>query len=388
MALSKNKGELSTVIDQRFYKKKSSYSIAAISESLECELVQPSSGAGDPKGIIISDIAPIESATLSDLTFFSNPKYEKAFRSTKAGLCIVAKHYNGQVPENTWLLKSDNPYYTYALAIDLFYEPLAGESIYSISLGRSEAQIRGSQETKKDVDNLHETLGSSPREVSLDPSVKIGKNCKIGLYCVIAAGVEIGDNAQIGAGCFIGYGVKIGNNARIDAGVSISYSIIGDDVVILPGARIGQDGFGFATKAGRHRKIFHIGRVLIGNDVEIGANTTIDRGSMQDTVIGDGVRIDNLVQIGHNVHIGKGSIIVSQVGIAGSSKIGNYCALGGQVGVSGHITIADQVQIVAQSGLLKDVEEVGSVVAGTPAVPVKDWHRQTIFLKKAIGKKT
>lgn len=341
------------MIDERFYKKKSSYSLSAISKALECELVPPPSGTGSPEDIMISDIAPIESANLPDLTFLSNPKYEKSFHSTKAGLCIVSKNYTGQVPINTWLLKSDNPYHTYALAIDLFYEPLA-----------------------------------SYQNTAIDPSAKIGKNRKIGLYCVIAAGVEIGDNAQIGSGSFIGHGVRIGNNARIDSGVSISYSIIGDDVVILPGARMGQDGFGFSTKAGKHRKIFHIGRVLIGDDVEIGANTTIDRGSMQDTMIGDGVRIDNLVQIGHNVHIGKGSIIVSQVGIAGSSKIGNYCALGGQVGISGHITIADQVQIVAQSGLLKDVNDVGSVVAGTPAMPVKDWHRQTIFLKKAIGKNT
>lgn len=340
------------MIDEHFYKKKSSYSIFAISEALKCELLPPPSSAGNPEDIIISDVSSIESANQFELAFLSNPKYEKLFHNTKAGLCIINKNYTGEVPENTWLLKSDNPYHTYALAIDLFYEPLI-----------------------------------NPQSAAIDPTAKIGKNSQIGHYCVIEAGVEIGYNAQIGAGTFIGHGVKIGNNVRIDSGVSISYSIIGDDVVILPGARIGQDGFGFATKAGKHCKIFHIGRVLIGDDVEIGANTTIDRGSMQDTVIGDGVRIDNLVQIAHNVHIGKGSIIVAQVGIAGSSKIGNYCALGGQVGVSGHITIADQVQVVAQSGLVKDIEERAVVVAGTPAVPVKDWHRQTIFLKKAIGRK-
>ena len=337
------------MIDTRFYFSKSPYSIIEIAKHIECELV---AGPLASKDLSISNITTLELAESSDLTFLSNKKYENAFRMTRAGACIISNDYNGTLPQNTQLLKSNNPYLAYAKAIDLFYDilkPEAGDAIHS--------------------------------------SVKLGKNCRIGHNVVIESGVEIGDNARIGAGTFIGHGVKVGNNARIDSNVSIGYSIIGNDVVILPGARIGQDGFGFATSNGKHRKILHVGRVLIGNDVEIGANTTIDRGGILDTVISDGCRIDNLVQIGHNVYIGKGSIIVAQVGIAGSSKVGKYCALGGQVGVSGHVNIADKVQVAGQGGIIQDVTESGIILGGSPAVPIKDWHRQSIFLRNLSGKK-
>jgi UDP-3-O-[3-hydroxymyristoyl] glucosamine N-acyltransferase len=254
------------------------------------------------------------------------------------------------------LLRAHNPYYAYAKALDLFYS----------SAKQITPQIMPS--------------------AYVSPSVKIGKNCYIGHNVIIEDEVEIGDESVIASGTIIDFGVKIGCRARIDSNVSISHAIIGDDVVILPGARIGQDGFGFATEKGVHKKIYHIGRVLIGNDVEIGANSCIDRGSMNDTIIEDLCRIDNLVQIGHNAHIKKGVILVSQVGIAGSSIIGSYCALGGQVGVAGHITIADGVQIAGQGGVIQNIKEPG-VMAGTPAVPIRDWHRQTIIMKKLVRDK-
>lgn len=331
------------MIDKRFYITKPPKSIHQIAEALGCELVLNHE-------VMIENIAPIESAGPLDLAFLSNDKYAKLLSSSSAGAIIVKKGL--EVPGSNFIL-SDNPYYSYAKAIELFYCPYPAKS------------------------STH----------AIDPSAKIGKNAIIGHNVVIEEDVEIGDNARIASGVSIGRGVKIGNNARIDHAVTISYSIIGDNVVILPGARIGQDGFGFATEKGKHCKIFHLGRVVIGNDVEIGANSTIDRGSLQDTIISDGVRIDNLVQIGHNVHIGKGSIIVAQAGVAGSSKIGSYCALGGQVGVSGHITIADRVQVAGQGGVIQDVKEEGVILGGTPAVLLKDWHKQSITLKNLVKNK-
>jgi UDP-3-O-[3-hydroxymyristoyl] glucosamine N-acyltransferase len=228
-------------------------------------------------------------------------------------------------------------------------------------------------------------INHNSRHVS--PSASIGNNCHLGYNVVIEDNVEIGQNCFIDSGCVIKYGVKVGDNVRIGANAYISYSIIGDDVAILPGARLGQDGYGFATHQGVHHKIFHLGRVLVGNDVEIGANATIDRGSINDTIIGDGCKIDNLVQLGHNVVLGKGCLIVAQVGIAGSTKIGNYCALGGQVGVAGHLRIADQVKVAAQSGVIQNIDHNNSVVGGTPAVPIRQWHKQSILLKKLINQK-
>lgn len=338
--------------DPRFYTKKPSRTLDEVAAYLSCNIIARGV-VFNPKEFVVNSIAPIEEAGPGDITFLNNEKYASKLSSCMASACIVKTGTHEKLRDNMCFIESPNPYYSYAKSIELFYSP-------RVSL-----------------------QSSNP----IDPSAKIGKNAKIGNYVVISEGAEIGDNAEIGPGTFIGVGVKIGNNAKIGASVSIEYSIIGDDVVILSGARIGQDGFGFATDAGRHYKIFHLGRVIIGNDVEIGANSTIDRGSLNDTVIEDFVRIDNLVQIAHNVQIGKGSVIVAQAGIAGSSKIGKYCALGGQVGVSGHITIADMVQIAGQGGAIQDIDQVGAVVGGTPAIPIRDWHKQSIILKNLVKNK-
>lgn len=216
-------------------------------------------------------------------------------------------------------------------------------------------------------------------------SAKIGKNCYIGHNVVIEDNVEIGDDSVIESGTVIEYKVKIGKRARIDSNVTISHAVIGDDVVILPGARIGQESFGFATEKGVHKKIYHTGKVIIGNDVEIGANSCVDRGSVKDTIIEDFCRIDNLVEISHNVHIKKGCMLVSQVGIAGSTEIGEYCVFGGQVGVSGHLKITNNVHVAGKAGIIQNVKEPG-VIGGFPAIAIKDWHKQTIIMKKLIKK--
>lgn len=336
------------MLDGRFYKSLGPFKISKIVEVIHCRLFFESS-----EDILIHNITTLEDAQEGDLSFLNNKKYLDSFKNTKASACIVPENLDIESFGKVILLKVKNPYFSYGKAINLFYEPNKNYS----------SEIMPSCYIAK--------------------TANIGRNCYIGHNVVIEDNVNLGDNCIIESGVVIGHGVKIGNNARISPNVVINYSIIGDNVVILAGAKIGQDGFGFATEHGRHHKIFHIGRVIIGNDVEIGANTTIDRGSVTDTIISDFCRIDNLVQIGHNVQIGKGSILVAQVGVAGSSKLGNYCVLGGQVGVAGHLTIGDYVQIASKSGIAKDVES-NSIVGGIPAVPIRDWHKQTIIMKKLV----
>lgn len=330
--------------NRKFYKNSGPHKLSEIFKILGCE----NSISTD---ISIDSVKSLSDAGPLDISFLNNKKYIEKFKNSKAGACIVPVDF--EEDSDTVLLKVQNPYNAYAKIIDLFY---------------SSAKIRA---------------GKVMPSAYIAATAKIGQNCYIGHNVVIEDEVEIGDDSVIESGTVIDYKVKIGARARIDSNVTISNSIIGDDVAILPGAKIGQDGFGFATENGVHKKIYHIGRVIIGNNVEIGANTTIDRGSMKDTIIEDLCRIDNLVQIGHNAHIKKGAVLVAQVGIAGSSTIGSYCALGGQVGVSGHVTITDGVQIAGQGGVLQDITEPG-IMGGSPAVPIRDWHRQTIMMKKLI----
>lgn len=326
-----------------FFNNTGPYNLTQIAKLISAEIV------GDHQKEIKA-IKALEEAGDNDISFFNNKKYIEVFKTSKAGACIVAKD-QAAVNSSMTLLKVENPYFAYAQLLDIFYKPN----------GQKDPQISSSSYIAK--------------------TAKIGAGCYIGHNVVIEDEVEIGENTIIESNSFIGYGVKIGARVRIDANVSITYSVVGNDVVILPGARIGQDGFGFATCQGVHKKVLHIGKVLIGNDVEIGANTCIDRGSMNNTIIEDRCRIDNLVQIGHNVHIKMGTVIVAQVGIAGSTTIGKYCVIGGQAGVAGHLNVSDFVQVAAQSGVRSNVPTPGVLLGGSPAIPVQEWHRQTITLK-------
>jgi UDP-3-O-[3-hydroxymyristoyl] glucosamine N-acyltransferase len=221
---------------------------------------------------------------------------------------------------------------------------------------------------------------------SIHPTAKIGRNCSIGAFTVIEENVIVGDNCFIGPNCVIQRGVTLGNNCYLEASITVGYALIGDNAYIKPGARIGQPGFGFHMDEKGHFDVPQLGRVLIGNNVQIGANTTLDRGSFSDTKIGHGVRIDNLVQIAHNVEIGDNSVLVAQVGIAGSTKLGKFVIAAGQVGIAGHLKIGNGVRIAAQSGLMKNVKDK-ETVAGSPAIPVREWHKQTIILKRLTNSK-
>ena len=200
---------------------------------------------------------------------------------------------------------------------------------------------------------------------------------------IIGKDAQIGDGTQIGAGAIIGDNVHIGARCRIGAGAVITHALVGDDVTIYRGACIGQDGFGFAIDPQGHVKVPQLGRVVIEDHVEIGANTTIDRGAGPDTIIGQGTWIDNLVQIGHNVKIGKGCVIVAQVGVSGSTVIEDYAMLGGQVGVAGHLRIGQGARIAAQSGVMRNVPD-GEEQMGTPSIPIKQFMRQVAALKRLI----
>ena len=211
-------------------------------------------------------------------------------------------------------------------------------------------------------------------------------DCVIGANAVIEAEVRLGARCEVGANTVIGAGVEIGDDCRIAANVTLSHCLIGSRVVLHPGVRIGQPGFGFAPDVGAAVKIPQLGRVIIGDDVDIGANTTVDRGSGHDTVVGPGTMIDNLVQIGHNVVLGRGCILAAQVGISGSTKLGDFVMAGGQVGMAGHLNVGAGARIAGKAGVMRDVEP-GATLVGSPAIPTAAFWRQVAALKRLTTKK-
>ena len=232
-----------------------------------------------------------------------------------------------------------------------------------------------------DAARTKHTPGIHPTAV-ISPKATLGKEVSVGAYTVIEDGATIGDNTVIFPQCYIGKDVTIGKNCYIYPQVVIREDCVLKDYVILqPGARIGADGFGFTFHNGRHQKIPQVGNVVLGNDVEIQANTCIDRAKISSTVIGDNTKIDNLVQVGHNVHVGQSSIFCAQVGIAGTTEIGNGVVLAGQVGLAGHMKVGDRAQIGAQSGVMNDVP-AGKTYFGFPAMPQKEAFRQMAIMRK------
>lgn len=311
--------------------------------------------AGDaPADYLVEDVAPLDKADPKDLSFFDNIKYKDHFIKTKAGACFVAPQMVPFAPAGVHLLVSKSPYRSYALAAQAIYPETPGAA--SIAPG-----------------------------ALIDPSAKLGQGCVVDHNAVIGPGVVIGDNCWIETGAVIGRNVKIGSNCRIGLNATVTHTHIGDHVRIYPGARIGQDGFGFAIDPRGYVKVPQLGRVIIEDHVEIGANTAIDRGSGPDTVIGAGTWIDNLVQIGHNVKIGRGCIIVAQVGISGSTVVEDYVAFGGQAGVAGHLKIGRGARIAAKSGVIRDIP-AGEEQMGYPSLPKRQFMRHIALLNRLIKK--
>jgi len=336
--------------DPRFFHRKGPFSVKDIAELTGATPVN----APDAERRF-DDVAPLQIADSTILSFFDNRKYIDAFVGSHAGACFVRPEFADRAPKNMVLFTTDDPYRAYAKAATAYYPFDTGNGVIS------------------------------DRAV-IDPTAKLGDGVQIDACAVIGANCEIGDGTIIASNAVIGDGVVIGSGCKVGAGATISHSLIGNLCLIYPGARIGQDGFGFAMGPQGHAKVPQLGRVVIGNDVEVGSNATIDRGAGPDTVIGNGCRIDNLVQIGHNVELGMGCVIVSQVGISGSTKLGNFVVLAGQAGITGHLEIGDGAKVAAQSGVMKNIGP-GETVGGSPAVPVMDYHKQTVALSRLIRKK-
>ncbi len=335
--------------DKRFFKASGPFTLGDLAPKIGAVLADPAQA-----GRLVHDIAGLKSAGENDLALFVSIKLAGDFAASKAGAILTTKNLSPQPHGNGALLLADDPKLAFALAGKIFYPAPAPKAF-------------------------------------IHPGATIAASASIGADSSIAAGVVIGENvvigprSRIGANTVIEDGVTIGADAVIAANVSISHAVIGNGVDIAPCTTIGGEGFGFAPGPSGLVRLTHVGRVVIGNHVVIGANCAIDRGALTDTQIGDMTALDNLVQIGHNVKIGKACVLAGQAGVAGSTTIGDFVMVGGGVSISDHLTIGSGAKIAGKSGVARDVGP-GEIVAGYPAVPVRQWHRQSAALGKLIKK--
>jgi UDP-3-O-[3-hydroxymyristoyl] glucosamine N-acyltransferase len=328
--------------DPRFFRRAGPFSLAAVVEAADAE--------APPRRLMLRGVAPLQTAQPDEVSFLDNRKYADALAATQAGAVIVHPDLAGRVPENSVAVVTSEPYAAWARVCALFHPLPPVEP------------------------------GVHPNAI-VAPSAIVHPTAQVGPFVVIGAGAEIGPRCWIAPFVSIGDGVVLGTDCRIGSHASVSHALLGDRVVLLAGARIGEKGFGFAVTSEGYLSVPQLGRVVLEDDVEIGANTTIDRGSLHDTVIGAGSRLDNLVQIGHNVRLGRGCVIVSQAGISGSTTLGDYVMLGGQAGLTGHLRIGSRARIGAQAGVMADVA-AGADVAGAPAQPVREFFRQQSALRR------
>ncbi len=291
----------------------------------------------------VNRVAPMDKAQEGDVTFLSNPKYAKYLSECKATVIMVKAEHKEQCTGNVLVVA--DPYVAFARV------------------------VQAMDTTPKPAEDI------APSAV-IAADVKMGQNVSVGANAVIETGVELGDNVCIGAGCFIGKNARLGNNTRLWANVTIYHDVsLGQDCLVQSGTVIGSDGFGYANEKGEWIKIPQLGSVRIGNRVEIGACTTIDRGALEDTVIEDNVILDNQIQIAHNVQIGYGTVMPGGTIVAGSTTIGKYCQIGGGSAINGHITIADGVAITGMSMVMRSIEEKGVYSSGIPLQKNKEWRK-------------
>ncbi|MDE0941748.1 MAG: UDP-3-O-(3-hydroxymyristoyl)glucosamine N-acyltransferase [Alphaproteobacteria bacterium] len=331
--------------DPRFFTRQGPFPLGELAAIGHAELADPATA-----DLVIEDISALETAGSGHLSFLDNKSYVDAFAECQADAAIAAVRYQPRARTGMALLLSEQPYRSFALIAQAFYprpKPLPGIAEGAV----------------------------------VDKTANVAADCQLLPGAVVLGGAQLGARCAIGANATIGDGVIVGDDCIIGANVSLSHCQLGDRVTIHPGARIGQDGFGFAIDPDGHIKVPQVGLVRIGDDCDIGANSTIDRGSMRDTIIGPGCWIDNLVQIGHNVELGRGCVIAAMTGISGSTTVGNFVAMGGQVGLAGHLNIGDGVQIAAQSGIMADVPP-GLTICGSPAVPIKEFFRGVARLRR------
>jgi UDP-3-O-[3-hydroxymyristoyl] glucosamine N-acyltransferase len=328
-----------------------------IREIAEWTGAQPGDGAD--LDLVITGVAALDRAGRGSLTFLDNPRYAVDLANTRASAVLAAPRHAPKAPPGCIALATQQPYKAFADVLTRLFPsaarpgPTFGE--YGVSPG-----------------------------ASVHPAARLEQGVTIDPGAVIGPGAEIGSGAVIGPNAVIGPLVRIGRNSAIGANATIYCALIGDRVIIHPGAHIGQDGFGFAMGPAGHQKVPQVGRVIIQDDVEIGAGATIDRGANRDTIIGEGAKIDNLVQIAHNVVIGRHCVITGQAGVSGSTKLGDFVAVGGQAGFAGHLTIGAGAQIAAKAGVMTDVP-AGGRWGGAPAQPMRDFFKEVAALRKLIG---
>ena len=336
--------------DPRFFQKINQLTLAQVASLGEVALPDTAD-----KERVFTDVADLDSAGPDDISWAFIPKVREALKNTKAGAVVVPEKFVSLVPEGCIPLVSADAHRSYGLVASAFYP------------NRVEAFI-----SEKAV---------------IDPTAEIGDGCRVEAGAFIGAHVKLGARCYVQPNAVIMAGVQMGDDCVVGANATVSHCIAGNKVYIYPGCHIGQDGFGFAMSPAKGpQKVPQLGRVVIGDDVEIGSSTCVDRGAMSDTVIGSGSRIDNLVQVAHNVKLGKCCVMVSQVGIAGSCEFGDFVVAGGQVGFAGHLKIGTGAQIAAQSGLMSDVP-AGAILMGSPAVPHKEYMRQVLAIKSLTNRK-
>ncbi|HEX9490325.1 MAG TPA: UDP-3-O-(3-hydroxymyristoyl)glucosamine N-acyltransferase [Stellaceae bacterium] len=337
--------------DQRFFHRSGPFPLSYIARHIEAEPPDDASGA-----MMIDDIGPLETAGLGEITVFCDARYLDKFLSTRASATVTNHDLARLGPNRSGLLLVEHPRLAYAQIGHLFYPaspPVSG------------------------VD----------ASASIDPTAVIGDESQIDAGAVISTGAKIGARCHIGVHAFVGPGVVIGDDCAIGANTAISHALLGDRVRIESCVTVGSQGFGFVPGPKGMLRMLQLGRVVIEDDVEIGANCAIDRGATGDTVIGAGTVIDNLVQIGHNVRIGQKCVLCGQVGVAGSTEIGAGVMIGGQSAISDHLTIGSGARIAGKSGVMRNVKP-GEAVGGYPAVPIRQWHRQTSALSRLLQRKS
>lgn len=312
------------------------FTLVDLAQRLGAELI------GNPQHLITS-LATLQSATAAELSFIANPVYKKYLATTSAGAVLVTRELADMVTGNKLIVA--NPYLCYAKLTALFDT------------------------------HLHRLPGIHPAAV-IGENCILGRDVRIEAHAVLADGVILGDEVVVGAGCYIGADSQLGDRTKLHPNVTIYHGVsIGTDCLFHSGSVVGADGFGFAPSAHGWVKIHQLGGVVIGNRVEVGANSAIDRGALDDTVIGDGVIIDNLVQIGHNVRLGKNTAIAGHSAVAGSVTIGENCTIAGKVGIAGHLSLADKVHISAMTLVSGSIDEAGSYSGSLPIGPTKEWRK-------------
>lgn len=305
---------------------------------------------GDP-GRTFSAVASLEAAGGNEVSFCETPRYADALKATRAGAVLVPEALAGSVPEGCVAIVCRAPAAAFGKVAGLFHpRPVPRPGIHPTAVVAADAEI--------------------------------GAGTEIGPLAVIGAGARIGEDCLVGPHVTVGAGVVLGKGCVLHSHASISHAICAEDVVLHPGARVGQEGFGFTLTAdGRFETAPQLGLVELGRGVEIGANSCVDRGALANTVLGEGTRLDNLVQVGHNVRTGRGCILVSQVGVSGSTVMGDYVSAGGQAGFAGHLKIGSRARIAAQAGVIADLP-AGTEVFGTPAQPIREAFRTLHVLKR------